>query len=311
MTKASITKIQNEILAGLLASQKWISSKYFYDDYGSALFEKITCLPEYYLTRTEASILNHYTHEIAACFEKEAIIIEPGAGNCTKIRLLIPTIKPKAYIAQDVSAKLLNKSIQNLKSEFPELSIIGIIGDFLLPIKLKQSFKNNKKYVFYPGSTIGNFSIQDAILFLKSMRALIGSNGGLLLGADLYNKDIRILEAAYNDAQGVTASFNLNILNHINTYLDQKIRLENFRHYAFYNKSKKCIEMYLISKTNHEYEILGNKITFSKNEPIHTENSYKYGKKEIESMAHTSSFKIKRFWKDKRNLFSVSFLSAV
>jgi len=300
--------LQIEILKGLQAEQKSISPKFFYDKRGAELFEEITLLPEYYPTRTETSILIRHANEIADVIQQSSVIIEPGAGSCEKIRHLLPSLMAKAYIAQDVSAEILLRSAKDLEDRFPDIEIITRVGDFFKPIVVPEHLANEPKTVFYPGSTIGNFSSEEAVSFLKRMRKLVGSDGGLLLGADLH-KDKTILEGAYNDARGVTAEFNLNMLNNINRILGSEIDTKKFTHSAFYNQELRRIEMHLISSSNQSYQLLGQSVRFAEGETIHTESSHKYTQEDLHSMAQLSGFTVTNTWMDESELFSVSFFA--
>lgn len=305
----SINKEQQDILDGLISNQKTINPKYFYDHRGSKLFERITQLDEYYPTRTELTILNDYAQDIAQLFEPDSLIVEPGAGNCTKIEYLLEAIRPSIYVPQDVSEEFLQKSAQRLSGRYPWLKVHPIISDFSDPIELPESYHKYEKHVFYPGSTIGNFEPEDAVIFLKQMHKLVGSRGGMLLGVDLH-KDNEILHAAYNDEKGITAEFNLNTLNHINQILEAGIDINQFEHHALYNSKQQRIEMYLRSKSLQQYTILGNTITFESGELIHTEHSYKYTLDGIAELAQKSGFTLQKSWLDEEELFSVSYLSA-
>lgn len=305
----SINKEQQDILEGLVAEQKFINPKYFYNHRGSKLFEKITQLDEYYPTRTELGILKDKSKEIAEFINSDSIIIEPGAGNCTKIEYLLTDIHPNVYVPQDVSEEFLQKSAERLSERYPWLEVHPIASDFSDPIELPEIYQHFAKHVFYPGSTIGNFEPEDAINFLRQMHKLVDNNGGMLLGVDLH-KDNKTLHAAYNDKKGITAEFNLNTLNHINQILEADIDINQFEHHALYNSKQQRIEMYLRSKAQQQYEILGNTISFEKGELIHTEHSYKYTLDGIAELAQKSGFKLQKSWLDKEELFSVSYLSA-
>lgn len=305
----SINKEQQDILDGLSAEQKFINPKYFYNHRGSKLFEKITQLDEYYPTRTELGILESKSKEIAKLISSDSIIIEPGAGNCIKIEYLLTDIHPNVYVPQDVSEEFLQKSAERLSERYPWLEVHPIASDFSDPIVLPEIYQHFAKHVFYPGSTIGNFEPEDAIAFLKQMHQLVGNNGGILLGVDLH-KDNEILHAAYNDEKGITAEFNLNTLNHINQILEADIDTNQFEHHALYNSQQQRIEMYLRSKAEQSYEILGNSIIFERGELIHTEHSYKYTLDGIAELAKKSGFTLKKSWLDEEELFSVSYLTA-
>lgn len=304
---AVLSAEQQEIMQGLSAKQKWLSPKYFYDQVGSQYFAQITQLDEYYPTRTELSIFEKYAREIAKYVDSDSVIIEPGAGSCEKIQYLLPALEPKAFIPQDVSGDYLYQVVQGLQEKHPGLEISPIVSDFSEPMVIPEQYKEDAKYIFYPGSTIGNFEPEDAVKFLKNMRQIVGVKGGLILGADL-QKDISVLEAAYNDQKGITAEFNLNILNNINGHLEQKILRENFSHHAFYNTQANRIEMHLKVIAPQTISSFGQDIEFKVGETIHTENSYKYTHADIRKLAQAADFSLHKTWLDKDKLFSVNLL---
>ena len=305
----AISQEQQDILDGLTSEQKHINPKYFYDHRGSKLFEQITELEEYYPTRTELTILHKYAQDIAQYIQKDSLIIEPGAGNCTKIEYLLEALHPSVYVPQDVSEEFLQKSAARLSSRYPWLHVEPIASDFSEPIVLPDKYQNMQKHVFYPGSTIGNFEPDDAVQFLKNMHILVGENGGVILGVDLH-KNNDILHAAYNDEEGITAEFNLNTLRHINQLLDSTINVDQFAHHAVYNSQQQRIEMYLRSKTDQKYEVLGHRINFKPDELIHTEHSYKYTLDGIAKLADRAGLTLQKSWLDENELFSVSYLKS-
>lgn len=305
----NISAEQQDILDGLTSEQKNINPKYFYDHRGSKLFEKITELDEYYPTRTELNILQRYAQNIAQYIQKDSLIIEPGAGNCTKIEYLLEAIHPSVYVPQDVSKEFLQMSAARLSQRYPWLKVDPIASDFSDPIVLPAKYQNMQKHVFYPGSTIGNFEPDDAVQFLKNMHKLVGVNGGGILGVDLH-KENDILHAAYNDEEGITAEFNLNTLKHINQILDSDIKIDQFTHHAIYNSQQQRIEMYLRSKTEQKYEVLGHYINFEPDELIHTEHSYKYTLEGIGELAERAGLVLQKSWLDEDELFSVSYLKS-
>ncbi|GAA0197346.1 L-histidine N(alpha)-methyltransferase [Kangiella japonica] len=309
INKTSLDTEQAEILTGLQAEQKFINPKFFYNHRGSKLFEKITQLDEYYPTRTERLILQSRAGAIAKYIDKQSLIVEPGAGSCKKIEYLLEAIHPNIYVPQDVSEEFLKRSAERLSEDYPWLTVSPVVSDFSDPIELPAEVSNLTKYVFYPGSTIGNFEPDDAQHFLSQMRQLVGEAGGMILGVDLH-KDNETLHAAYNDKSGVTAEFNLNTLAHINQILGANFKLEAFEHLALYNSQKKRIEMYLKSLESASYEVLGETVSFEKGELIHTEHSYKYTLDGIAELANKSGFKLEQSWLDDDELFSVNYLRA-
>ena len=302
--------LKQELVDGLLAEKKYINPKFFYDENGSQLFEKIMQLPEYYPSRTEIALLEKFQNEIAATIGEDVVLIEPGAGNCEKVQYILPTLKPKCYMPIDISADFLFESASNVQKIFPHIDIHAIADDMQAKVEVPEAFKSNDKVVFYPGSTIGNYNPTEALAFLKHARELTGENGGLLIGVDL-QKDKAILDAAYNDKQGVTALFNLNVLNHVNKILDSDIDVELFEHVAFYNEEHCRIEMHLESKTEHKCNLdnIG-QVNFSESERIHTEYSYKYTLDSFSQLAEKAGLKLENFWIDDDELFSVQYYVA-
>lgn len=297
-----------EVLEGLHRPQKMIPSKFFYDERGSELFEEITRLEEYYPTRTETQILEKNIEEIAAAVGDQSVIVELGSGNSTKTRLLLDHLSDiSAYVPVEISEEYLMKTVQSLKDEYPNLSIKPVCADYTKPFQIPPVAKPFEYYViFYPGSTIGNFRPDRAQNFLKTISKLLVSGGGMLIGVDL-KKDREILEAAYNDAKGVTAEFNRNMMVRMNRELNADFCIDEFEHLAFYNEEKGRIEMHLVSKIAQEVHMNGEVIHFEKGETIHTENSYKYSPAEFESLVN-EWFEVKKIWTDKDDLFSMQYL---
>lgn len=303
--------LKQELLNGLFAKQKYINPKFFYDEYGSQLFEKIMQLPEYYPTRTEIALLKKFQDEIASVIGKDKVLIEPGAGNCEKVQHILSTLKPRCYIPIDISADFLFECASKLQTKFPYIDIHAIADDMKAKVDVPECFKCNEKVVFYPGSTIGNYTPDEALEFLKHARELAGERGGLLIGVDL-QKDKAILDAAYNDKQGITALFNLNVLSHVNKLLDSDIDLGLFEHVAFYNEKHSRIEMHLKSKTEHQCDLNSiGKVEFAEAEHIHTEYSYKYTIDSFSELALQANLKLVNYWIDEEALFSVQYYTAV
>ncbi|RDX37494.1 L-histidine N(alpha)-methyltransferase [Kangiella sp. HD9-110m-PIT-SAG07] len=300
---------QAAILEGLRAEHKFINPKYFYNHHGSKLFEQITELDEYYPTRTERKILQSRANDIAQLIEPNSLIVEPGAGSCKKIEYLLEALHPSVYVPQDVSAEFLQQSAQRLSKDYPWLDIVPVASDFSDPIEIPRRLQKLRKYAFYPGSTIGNFEPAHALNFLKQMRQLVGDTGGMIIGVDLH-KDNETLHAAYNDKKGITAQFNLNTLSHINEILDSDFNISNFEHVALYNSEQQRIEMYLKSLKSGAYDVLGEKVSFEKDELIHTEHSYKYTVDGISRLANASGFTLEHSWLDEQELFSVNYLQS-
>ena len=302
--------LKQELIKGLNADDKYINPKFFYDEYGSQLFEKIMQLPEYYPSRTEMALLDKYKNEIANSMGKNKVLIEPGAGNCEKVQYILPTLKPSCYIPIDISADFLFECAGKLQNKFPYVAIHAVADDMKAKVTVPKKFENNEKIIFYPGSTIGNYKPSDALEFLKHVREVVGENGGLLIGVDL-QKDKNILDAAYNDKQGITALFNLNALNHVNKLLDIDLNVELFEHVAFYNEEHCRIEMHLECKTNYECKLEdSDKITFTESERIHTEYSYKYTIESFSKLAAQVGLSLENYWTDENELFSVQYYVA-
>jgi dimethylhistidine N-methyltransferase len=299
--------LKQELFDGLLAEQKHINSKFFYDEIGSQLFEKIMQLPEYYPSRTEIALLKKYQCEIAETIGINKVLIEPGAGNCEKVKYIMPALKPKCYVPIDISADFLFECASNLQSNFPDVHIHAVADDMKAKVDVPEIYEGHDKVVFYPGSTIGNYKPAQALEFLMHTRELIGDNGGLLIGVDL-QKDKETLDAAYNDKDGVTALFNLNVLNHVNKLLGSQIDVDFFQHVAFYNEEHCRIEMHLECKADHQCQIeeLG-RLSFFESERIHTEYSYKYTIESFSQLAGQAGLKLENYWLDDNQLFSVQY----
>ncbi len=296
-----------EILAGLQQKQKSINPKYFYDTFGSELFERITKQPEYYPARTERAIYTQYANAIAEYCGENSVLIEPGSGSSEKVRLLLDALKPAAYVPMDIAKEFLQRSAVKLAQEFPWLNVHAVCSDFNIQDHAPEGLPEGKRVVFYPGSTLGNMSPNAAKQFLMNLRPWLNHDGGMLIGIDLHKPTVT-LTAAYNDINGVTSAFNLNVLNHINRLMDSNFDLSHFAHEAFYNVALQRIEMHLRSKLNHIVRVGDSAIAFSKGETIHTENSYKYTQKSFESLADDAGFKVSKSWLDDKQLFSVHYL---
>ncbi len=301
---------KNIILKGLLKTQKEIHPKFLYNSEGSTLFDQICELDEYYPTRTEISILTKQSQEIAEIVGQECFLIEFGIGAGIKTQILLKSLhNPFVYVPIDISKAALLESVHKLKVEFPRIKIIPIAGDYTHPLlALPEFLKGTKrKLAFFPGSTLGNFDPPEARSFLLNAARLIGKGGLLLIGVDLI-KDQSILERAYNDVQGITASFNLNILRRMNKELGANFNLSAFRHKAYYNSPEKRIEMHLLSLRDQFVRIADTTLFFKLGETIHTENSYKFEPKEFENFIETVGFSKLKFWTDPEGLFAVYLL---
>ncbi len=295
--------VREEIIQGLSAQQKYISPKFFYDETGSRLFTDITRQPEYYLTRTETRLLKRHAAEIGTLVGKDSLLIEYGSGNSEKIRILLDSLKPGIYAPLDISRDYLAEAALALAQEYPWLEVRATCVDFTTEFDLP--FVSRRRHIsFFPGSGVGNFNRPEAGEFLARTRRLVGTQGCLLIGVDL-KKDDATLNAAYNDARGVTAQFNLNVLAHLNRAYDANFDLSLFAHRAAYNAVKGRVEMHLVSLRPQTVTVCGETYRFRKDESIHTENSYKYDLEEFMSMAVAAGFNRAEYWVDDRSWFSV------
>lgn len=298
-----------ELLAGLTRPQKSVNPKWFYDADGSDLFEQITRLPEYYPTRTEIGILTDNRSDIARHCGKGCLFIEPGSGACEKVRLLLDDLEPVAYVPLDISEEFLRDAATALGREYPWLPVHAVCADFNDGWPLPDNLPAGRRVVFYPGSTIGNLEPAAAADFLRRVRQLIGADGGLLIGVDLHKSERR-LNAAYNDSRGVTAQFNLNVLQRLNDELDAEFDPSGFSHHAFYNSEQQRIEMHLVSDVQQTVRCNGSRIEFAPGETIHTENSYKYTVEGFAGLAASAGLSLTQSWLDADRLFSVHYLEA-
>ncbi len=296
-----------DVIKGLSRSQKTLPSKYFYDERGSKLFEKICKLDEYYLTRTEVQIIENNIDEICSAMGTGINLIELGSGSSYKTRLLLDHLsKVRTYIPVDISERFLLSAAEQIACEYPELQVQPIVTDYTRPFSLPDS--NIPNVIFFPGSTIGNFTPKRARKFLAMISKLTEENGGLLIGADL-KKDRKILEAAYNDSRGVTAAFNKNILRRLNEVLNAGFDLDSFKHRAIFDEEKGRIEMHLVSLRQQQVQVNGTEFSFKKGESIHTENSYKYSLQEFKELAELY-FRVEKVWIDRDELFSIWYLES-
>ena len=298
-----------EVIAGLTSQPKWLSPKYFYDAKGSALFEEITRLDEYYLTRTEMGLFEEILPELKQTFARDICLIEYGSGSSLKIRKLLEAITPVAYVPVDISKDHLVENARELHRDFPDLHVYPVCADITLPLDLPPEVAALKKLAFFPGSSIGNFDPEAAVEFLSNVRTTVGEGGDMLIGVDR-KKDEALLRAAYNDAQGVTAEFNLNILAHINARLGANFALEAFSHDARYSTELGCIQMFLRSDSDQSVELLGHTVAFAEGEELHTENSFKYDVSQFTDLADHAGFNTVAEWSDPNDWFSLFLLEA-
>ncbi|CAA0094690.1 Histidine N-alpha-methyltransferase [Halioglobus japonicus] len=297
-----------ELMIGLQKKQKQVNPKYFYDARGSELFEQITRLDEYYPTRTEIAILQRHAAEMARICGPDCVLIEPGSGSSEKVRLLLNSLRPAAYVPLDISATFLYESAVKLAREFPWLQIQAICADFSNQWHTHTELPAGRRVIFYPGSTIGNMEPAVAQDFLADLRQWIGADGGVLIGVDLHKSEA-LLSAAYNDANGVTAQFNLNILDAINRVANADFDKRSFSHRAIYNQQLQRIEMHLVSEKAQTVKVGDSVISFNKGETLHTENSYKYTLEGFTELIEAAGFRLQQSWLDEERLFSVHFLS--
>ncbi len=302
-----------DVLTGLSAREKYLPCKYFYDANGSVLFERITELDAYYPTRTELAILAEFGEDIGEEIGPGALIVEPGSGAGLKTRRLLTLLQePAAYVPVDIDPHVLERTREILVEEFPGLPVLPVAADYTRELRLPAlppDVHARSAVIFYPGSTIGNFDPAAAAAFLEKLGGHLPRPLSLLIGVDL-DKDPAILEAAYNDHEGVTAAFNKNILRHINRALDADFDPESFTHVAFYDSAAMRIEMHLQSKKAQRVHIAGETIEFQPGERIHTESSYKYSPEGFQSLAQRAGFHHRRTFIDDDALFSVQLFDA-
>lgn len=301
-----------EALAGLTRKPKSIPPKFLYDEIGSRLFEEICALDEYYPTRVEDAILRENADEIARLAGPGPLFIEPGSGSARKIRILLERYRePVAYVPIEISESALVESVETLRRDFRKLSLLPIHADYSeylpLPPTLPRSF--GRRVVFFPGSTIGNLDPLEARLFLCRLAVVAGEGGGVLVGVDT-KKDPRILQRAYDDSQGVTAEFNLNLLRRMNDELEATFDRGRFAHQAIYDEAKGRIEMHLVSLIPQIVRVAGKPIRFTEGETIHTESSYKYRPEEFLALARETGLHARRVWTDAHERFALYYFEA-
>lgn len=302
---------RDAMLVGLSRRQKSIPCRFLYDERGSALFEAICELPEYYPTRTEMRILENRAADIAGLMGRHAQLIEFGSGSSRKARILLEALhEPAAYVAIDISREPLRQAAEALAATFPGVAIVAVCADYTRPFDLPAlpARGEGRRVGFFPGSTIGNLAPEEAIEFLSGCRRVVGREGAMLVGVDL-KKDKEMLDAAYDDAQGITAAFNLNLLERANRELDADFDLGRFAHEAFYNETAGRVEIYIRSLADQIVTVAGRAIRLADGERIHTEDSWKYSVSEFQRLAVRAGFRPVRCWTDDDALFSVHFLA--
>ncbi|HEV3080701.1 MAG TPA: L-histidine N(alpha)-methyltransferase [Gemmataceae bacterium] len=309
---SALEVFRRDVLSGLARRQKTLPCKYFYDDAGARLFEEITRLPEYYLTRTELGIMERHAADMAALAGRDCLLIEYGSGSSLKTRYLLRHLdRPAGYVPIDISQEQLYQTAAALGQDFPGLEVQPLCADFTAPVRLPESKRAaGRQVVYFPGSTIGNFTVAEAIQLLRRTAKLCSQGGGILLGVDL-KKDPRVIEQAYNDSQFVTAAFNRNLLTRINRELDANFQVEQYWHHAFYDPLESRIAMHLVSQRDQEVRVASKQLSFAEGESIRTEYSYKYSPRDLRELAAASGFHVQRTWVDENRHFIVSYLTPV
>ena len=302
---AASDSFSDHVIAGLGDDPKWLSAKYFYDAAGSDLFEQITRLPEYYPTRTELKILRENARAISACIPLAAALIEFGTGSTRKARILLDAAPQiAAYVPVDISGEFLDQEAVNLRRDVPNIAILPVVADFTRDFELPPQIRSRPRVGFFPGSTIGNCEPEDAAEFLRQAGRILGAGATMIVGVDRI-KDEAVLNAAYDDAAGVTAQFNLNILRRMNRELGGDFDLALFRHRAFYNVANHRIEMHLESLQDQTVTVAGRAFQFRQGETIHTENSYKYTVESFRALAQDAGWRPVACWTDADDYFAV------
>lgn len=299
--------LYDAVVTGLSLSRKTIPPKFFYDEKGSKLFDAICQQPEYYLPNIERTLLMRCTEEIAQLAGLGRVIIEPGAGNLEKVRLLLDVLQPSAYVPMDISFDYLQQAAQTLANAFPWLPIHAACVDFSHSMPLPEHVPEGSRLAFFPGSSLGNFHPYEAIDFLMLIKNTVGPDGMLLIGVDT-KKPTPILDAAYNDAAGFTAAFNLNLLHRIQRELGAECDPASFNHHAFYDPCTGRVEMHLVSEYAQEMRVNEHCFNFESGETVHTECSYKYAPEEFVSIAAQAGFSLKKYWLADDSMFAIYLL---
>ncbi|MDQ2664989.1 MAG: L-histidine N(alpha)-methyltransferase [Gemmatimonadota bacterium] len=307
--------VRAEVLAGLTAEPKTLPPKLFYDATGADLFERITTLPEYYLTSAELEILEAHAGEIAALAAPRAALVEYGSGAGIKVRLLLDAfaaagISIAAYVPIDISREQLATVAAQIAGEYPDVPVHLVCADYTAPLTLPDLPLRARRVAFFPGSTIGNFHPTEAAAFLRRVRRTVGNDGALILGVDR-RKSAHVLNAAYDDAAGVTAAFNLNMLHRLNRELGADFDIARFAHRAFFNETASRVEMHLVSLDRQVVNVAGARIAFEKDETIWTESSYKYDRDALDLLVTSAGFRVERLWTDSAEQFWLTYLTAV
>jgi dimethylhistidine N-methyltransferase len=293
-----------EIAAGLLAAEPCTSPKYLYDNLGCKLFEAICELPEYYPTRTEAAIFQRHGAAMADAIGSGSTLVDLGAGNCVKAASLFPLLHPAEYVAVDISYDFVKDAVTSLSKRFPAIAMRALGLDLSRPFTLPESVPDARRLFFYPGSSIGNFAPEQAVAFLQRLRVNAGRDGALLIGVDLV-KDAATLDAAYDDAIGVTAAFNLNMLRHLNRLTGADFDVRQWKHVAFYDSARQRVEMHLEARSDLLVTWHGGERRFARGERIHTEDSHKYTQAGFVELLKRAGFAATQVWTDPQQLFAV------
>ncbi len=299
--------LQDAVVEGLSSDTKSIPPKFFYDVRGSELFDEICEQPEYYPPTVERKMLENLSPEIATLVGKGRIIVEPGAGSGEKFRILADNLEPTAFVPMDISCAYVKDAAHKLAAEYPGLEVHAVCVDFTHSLPIPDSVPDNQRLVFFPGSSLGNFEPDEAEEFLRLCRTTAGADGMMLIGVDT-KKDHEVLHAAYNDAAGITAAFNLNLIHRIRGELEADIDPDSFEHHAFYNGDLGRIEMHLVSRHAQRVRVNGHTFDFDKGESLHTESSYKYSPDEFIRMASRAGFRLVRHWLDEDRRFALYLL---
>ncbi|MFG6157598.1 L-histidine N(alpha)-methyltransferase [Halomonas sp. 1390] len=298
---------RDDVIHGLAAAPKALSPKHFYDARGSRLFEAICAQPEYYLTRTEEGILAAAVDEIAALVGPDTLLVELGSGASRKVRRLLEALRPSRYLGVDISRDFLLQSTRRLAADYPWLEVHAAWGDYSAGVRMPPSLAGRRAMAFFPGSSIGNFTPAEAEAFLSRLRRALPPGSGVLIGVDLVKARDR-LEAAYNDAAGITAAFNLNLLERMRHELGAEVELAAFAHRAVFNEAASCIEMHLVSRRRQAIVVDGRRFAFAAGETLHTENSCKYRLEDFQALAARAGYRSGAVWLDDQALFSVHYL---
>lgn len=304
------THMRDEVMEGLRATRKHISPKYLYDETGSELFDRICALDEYYPTRTELGIMSQYIGDMVKALGQNCRLIEFGSGSSMKTRMLLDHIEEaNSYVPLDISRDYLFKIAGRLAAQYPNIKIEPVCADFTRTLDLPRPERQpRRRVVYFPGSTIGNFTLHEAVAILKEAARIVGPGGGLLLGGDL-RKDPSVITPAYNDAEGVTARFNLNVLARFNRELNANFEVDQFWHHAFYTPREGRVEMHLVSRRDQRVRLGGEEFFFQEGESIHTECSHKFTRKHLEKLAAEAGFKLVHHWTDEQSYFSVNYFT--